>query len=78
MFLKKLKSDPKKAMRAGTALLVAGLALGVIATSWTRTVIGAAFPGNWSDFARGICFGLGITLECSAIVLLMAARKRAH
>lgn len=78
MLLEKFHSNPKKATRPAMAFLCIGLALGVLGTTWTRNSIGLAFSPNWSDFARGFFIGLGITMECFAIVLLSASRKRSQ
>jgi hypothetical protein len=73
VILGELQSNPKKAVPLAMAILSAGLCLGMLGTALTRTGLIAQ---HWSDFGRGFCFGLGITMECFAVVLLVAANRK--
>lgn len=74
MLMDKLGKTPEKIVPLGMALLVVGLAIGMIGSNWPR--IPVHLPGEWNDFARGFLFGLGIALEVAAVVVLTKAARR--
>ena len=74
MILRTLQISPSKLVPVAMALLVTGLTLLMFGIAWPRFAFPAAHLGiEWSDFLRGLLFGLSIVLEISAVVLAVSA-----
>jgi hypothetical protein len=79
MILNKLESSPEKKIPAAMALIVVGLSMTAIGTSWSRFFPSVSHVGaDWNDFFRGAIFGVAIVLEIAgvAIAASAAAKKR--
>jgi hypothetical protein len=71
MILRKLQISSAKSVPIAMALLVTGLTLLMLGIAWPRLTFPVAYLGtNWNDFLRGVLYGLSITLEISAVVLV--------
>jgi hypothetical protein len=80
MILRKLQVAPEKIIPVAMALIVAGMSLLTIGIAWSRFSPPLPHAGtDWSDFFRGVLFGIAIVLEASGAVLASkaaAAKKR--
>jgi len=67
--------DPKKALPAGLALLIAGMLLTICGIVWQRSFSPLFHLASGpNDFLHGFSLGLGLTLEAIAVVLLVRVR----
>jgi hypothetical protein len=74
MILGKLAISPAKSVPVAMALLVTGLMLLTLGIAWPRFGFPAVYLGTeWSDFLRGVLYGLSIVLEISAVILAVSA-----
>jgi hypothetical protein len=74
MILRTLQISPAKSIPIAMALLVTGLTLLMLGIAWPRFAFPAAYFGTeWSDFLRGLLYGVSIALEISAVVLVASA-----
>jgi hypothetical protein len=80
MILRQLENCPEKRIPVAMALIVAGLSMTVIGTSWSRLSPSLPHLGpNWNDFFRGVLFGVAIVLEIAGVAIAAKAaalRKR--
>ncbi|BCB83150.1 ABC transporter permease [Phytohabitans suffuscus] len=69
----RLRLGPARWLAAATLLAVAGLALGVTATSLTqRLTAGVSRPGAWSEVAAAASNSLWLSLSGAALTMLLA------
>ena len=74
MFLRKLQISQAKSVPMAMALLVTGLTLLMLGIAWPRFAFPVAHLGTeWSDFLRGMLFGLSIAFEISGLVIALTA-----
>jgi hypothetical protein len=74
MILGKLQISPAKSVPVAMALLVTGLTLLMLGIAWPRFAFPVAYLGtDWSDFLRGVLYGLSIVLEISGLVVALTA-----
>jgi hypothetical protein len=74
MILGKLQISPAKSVPIAMALLVTGLTLLMLGIAGPRFAFPAAYLGtDWSDFLRGVLYGLSIVLEISGLVVALTA-----
>jgi MFS superfamily sulfate permease-like transporter len=81
MIFEKLKDSPEKMVPVTMAFIVVGLSILMIGLGWPRFFPPVPHTGtDWSDFFRGVLFGIAIALEVTGVVLAAtaaaAARKR--
>jgi hypothetical protein len=59
---------------AAMALVVAGLSIVMIGTTWPRISTPMPHAGtDWNDFFRGAIFGFGLVLEIAGVALAAKA-----
>jgi len=75
MFLEKLQASPSKIVPIAMALLIAGMAVLVVPTVLPHIPFVANLGVNWNDFLRGFSYGLAITLEIGAVIILSLTLK---
>jgi len=74
MIFRQLENCPEKRIPVAMALIVVGLSMTVIATSWSRLSPALPHPGaNWNDFFRGALFGVAIVLETAGVAIAAKA-----
>ena len=74
MIFRPLESSPEKRIPVAMALIVVGLSMTVIGTSWSRLSPSIPHPGaNWNDFFQGAIFGVAIVLEIAGVAIAAKA-----
>lgn len=74
MILGKLQNDPARLTSLATTMIAVGLSMTVIGIAWPRHSPPMPHPGtNWSDFFRGVIFGVAFVLEIAGIVFAASA-----
>lgn len=59
------------------SLVSVGLFLVVLGTAFTRFGAQAQTP-DWEDFARGLCFGMGMALETIGLLVMSKMPRRGN
>jgi hypothetical protein len=80
MILNKFENSPEKKIPVAMALIVVGLSLTAISTSWSHFAPSVPHPGtDWNGFFRGAILGFAIVLEIAGVAIAAsaaAAKKR--
>lgn len=78
MILSKLQNSPAKVIPIAMAFVVVGMSMLTIGITWPRFSPPLPHPGtDWSDFFRGVIFGIAIALEiCGAVLAATAAASK--
>jgi len=70
MILRQLENSPEKRIPVAMALIVVGLSMTVIGSSWSRLSPSVPHLGtNWNDFFRGALYGFAIVLEIAGVAI---------
>ncbi len=77
MTLRDLKNAPEKMMPAAMAFIAGGLSILSIGIVWPGFSPPVPHQGtDWTDFCRGILYGLAIAMEVAGIVIAAAAANK--